>query len=284
MYGYVVMNKPELKIREYEEYRAYYCGLCKALKRQAGMRGQLALSYDMTFLALLLTALYEPETKKYKEHCIVHPIGSQSIRENSCIEYAADMSLMLTWYKCRDDYADDRNMLKAAYGSVLAKKVRRIENQYPRQAKSVSLNLGKLVQLEKEQITDIDKLSACFGNLLADIFVMKEDEWQTYLSNFGFYLGKFVYIMDAYDDVEKDRKKGSFNPFLEREKQDGLDDWVKQLLIMCATEFAKSFEKMPIIQDAGILRNIIYSGVFCRYANIRKQRAENMEEQHEKSI
>ena len=77
MYGYVVMNKPELKIREYDEYRAYYCGLCKALKHAAGKRGQIALSYDMTFLALLLSALYEPETEKIQERCMIHPVANR---------------------------------------------------------------------------------------------------------------------------------------------------------------------------------------------------------------
>ena len=88
MYGYIVMNKPELKIREYERYRAYYCGLCKSLKTDAGMRGQISLSYDMTFLALLLSALYEPETVEKKEHCINARMIMQMKRKlaKSCME------------------------------------------------------------------------------------------------------------------------------------------------------------------------------------------------------
>ena len=90
--------------------------------------------------------------------------------------------------------------------------------------------------------------------------------------------------MDAYDDVEKDEKKNQFNPFMKKYKEDHFDDWVRQLLVLCASEFAKAFERMPILENAGILRNIIYSGVFCRYEVIHKKRAESMEEQYEKSI
>lgn len=284
MYGYVVMNKPELKIREYDEYRAYYCGLCKALKHAAGKRGQIALSYDMTFLALLLSALYEPETEKIQERCMIHPVGKQNTRKNEYIDYAADMSLLLAWYKCKDDYQDDKNYVKAAYGSTLNKQVRKLEQKYHRQSCVIKEQLEKLAVLENENTESIDVLSACFGNVLAEIFAARQDEWEKELRTFGFYLGKFVYIMDAYDDVEKDEKKNQFNPFMKKYKEDHFDDWVRQLLVLCASEFAKAFERMPILENAGILRNIIYSGVFCRYEVIHKKRAESMEKQYEKSI
>ena len=209
MYGYVVMNKPELKIREYDEYRAYYCGLCKALKHAAGKRGQIALSYDMTFLALLLSALYEPETEKIQERCMIHPVGKQNTRKNEYIDYAADMSLLLAWYKCKDDYQDDKNYVKAAYGSTLNKQVRKLEQKYHRQSCVIKEQLEKLAVLENENTENIDVLSACFGNVLAEIFAARQDEWEKELRTFGFYLGKFVYIMDAYDDVEKDEKRTS---------------------------------------------------------------------------
>ncbi len=284
MYGYIVMNKPELKIREYERYRAYYCGLCKSLKTDAGMRGQISLSYDMTFLALLLSALYEPETVEKKEHCIVHPVGKQTVLENSCIHYVADMSLLLTWYKCKDDYADEKKVGKVLYGTMISGKVRQIERTYERQATVIKEQLVRLSELEKQQADDIDQLSACFGNLLGEVFVMENDEWAGGLRTLGFYIGKFVYIMDAYDDLERDEKKGCFNPLISKMQNHNLDEWIYQLLIMVASEFAKAFERLPIVEDAEILRNIIYSGVFCKYTAIRNRKNREMEAQHEKSI
>ena len=101
--------------------------------------------------------------------------------------------------------------------------------------------------------------------------MLKADEWESYLRKIGFFMGKFIYILDAYDDLEHDRKKGCFNPFLLKEKEN-LEDWVKQLLMMAASEFAKEFEKLPIIEDVELLRNIIYSGVWTRYEYITKTR------------
>lgn len=284
MYGYIVMNKPELKIREYDRYRAYYCGLCKALKTDAGMRGQISLSYDMTFLALLLSALYEPETVEKKERCIVHPVGKQTVLENSCIHYVADMSLLLTWYKYKDDYADEKKVSKALYGTMISGKVRQIEQTYERQATVIKEQLAILSELEKQQVGDIDQLSACFGTLLSEVFVMEKDEWESGLRTLGFYIGKFVYIMDAYDDLEQDVKKGCFNPLISKMQNHNLDEWIYQLLVMAASEFAKAFERLPIVEDAEILRNIIYSGVFCTYTAIRNRKNREMEAQHEKSI
>ena len=96
MFGYIVVHKPELKVREYETYRASYCGLCRSLKKRHGRLGQLTLSFDMTFLALLLTGLYEPHTITGCGRCLAHPMQRHHYRENPYFDYAADMNVMLT--------------------------------------------------------------------------------------------------------------------------------------------------------------------------------------------
>lgn len=275
MFGYVVVNKPELKIKDFDEYRSYYCGLCKSLKERAGVRGQLSLSYDMTFLAVLLSLLYESEGEEYCSRCIVHPLSKHRMKHNAMIDYVADMNLLLTVYKCKDDFADENNLIKASYGVMLNDPVKKICNTYERQTTQIKKYMEKLSDLEKENDYDIDKLSGCFGHLLEEVFVVKQDEWESYLRKIGFYVGKFVYIMDAYDDVEHDKKKGCFNPFLEKAKDADFDDWVKQLLLMVAAEFAKEFEKLPIVEHVDILRNIIYSGVWTRYEEVRAKHQSN---------
>ena len=274
MFGYVVVNKPELKIREFEEYRAYYCGLCKALKERAGTTGQMSLSYDMTFLAILLSLLYEPTEEEEQHRCIVHPFTKHRMKCNDMIDYVADMNILLTRYKCKDDFVDEKNVVKACYGAMLHGSVKNMQTTYQRQIKQVENYLLELTELEKQKVYDIDKLSGCFGHLLEEIFVVRQDEWEPYLRKIGFYIGKFVYIMDAYDDLENDKKKGCFNPFIEREQEDGLDDWVKQLLLMTAAEFAREFEKLPIVENVDILRNIIYSGVWSRYEEVKAKRSQ----------
>lgn len=272
MFGYVVVNEPELKIREMEEYRSYYCGLCRELKQGYGLQGQLSLSYDLTFLVILLSGLYEPEEIVERQRCIVHPFQKHMVRKNALFSYAADMTMLLSWYKCRDDAADEGSFTRACYAKSFDKAIDKIKQQYNRQAEVVDKNMGEILELERVNLYDIDRLSGCFGHLLEEIFVMKEDEWQSGLRRMGFYIGKFIYILDAYDDLEQDRKKKCFNAFMEKENSPGFDDYVKQLLMMAAAEFAREFEKLPVLKNAGILRNIIYSGVWTKYEQVRMER------------
>ena len=95
MFGYIVVNQPELKMKEYDEYRKYYCGLCKSLKDRYGARGQISLSYDMTFLVLLLTGLYEPEKHSGSRRCIAHPTSKHTYVQNEYTDYVADMNVIL---------------------------------------------------------------------------------------------------------------------------------------------------------------------------------------------
>ena len=107
MFGYVVVNKPELKIREFEVYQSFYCGLCDALHKAYGRKGQLTLNFDLTFVAILLNGLYEPVTTTTTKRCIVHPLHPHLMVENDAIRYAADMTILLTILKCEDDWLDE---------------------------------------------------------------------------------------------------------------------------------------------------------------------------------
>ena len=110
MYGYVIVNKPELKFKEYDRYRSYYCGLCDILREQYGIRGQVSLSYDMTFLVILLTGLYEPQTAYLEKRCIIHPVAKHPVRKNEVTSYVADMNVLMAYYKCVDDWKDEKKV------------------------------------------------------------------------------------------------------------------------------------------------------------------------------
>ena len=115
MYGYIVVDQPELKFREFDKYRSYYCGLCDSLAEAHGLKGQISLSYDMTFLVILLTGLYEPETIYSEERCVTHPLRKHPVRRNVVSDYVADMNVLLTYYKCMDDWYDEKKVLKRTY-------------------------------------------------------------------------------------------------------------------------------------------------------------------------
>ena len=119
MFGYIVMNKPEIKMKDFDLYRSFYCGLCRELREKYGISGQITLSYDMTFVILLLSGLYEPKTYKGTTRCILHPVRKQPVRKSEVTEYCADMNVLLTYYKCLDDWKDDRKYVKLGYAKLL---------------------------------------------------------------------------------------------------------------------------------------------------------------------
>ena len=115
MFGYIIVNRQELKLRELDVYQSWYCGLCRQLKEKYGVRGQLTLTYDMTFLILLLSGLYEAEEETAFVRCAAHPLGKHAARSSLFTGYAADMNVLLTYYQCMDDWKDEKKVLKKGY-------------------------------------------------------------------------------------------------------------------------------------------------------------------------
>jgi len=134
MFGYVTANEPELKVKDYHKYKAYYCGLCQSLKRQYGSAGQLTLAYDMTFVIILLTSLYESETKAESHRCKMHPLKPQPMLENEITEYAADMNLIMAYYHLEDDWKDEKKVAGLLGSMALKRKVEKAIRKYPRQS------------------------------------------------------------------------------------------------------------------------------------------------------
>lgn len=270
MFGYVTANKPEMKMREFARYKGFYCGLCRRLHKNHGRLGQMTLTYDMTFLILLLSSLYEPETVEMKKRCLIHPGRKQFMLTNEISDYASDMNILLTHDHLADDWEDERKISGYLGMKAFAGKKKRIAARYPRQARVIEESLAELAEREKEQSLDIDAVARPFGTLMAELFVWKEDAFQTILRQMGFYLGKFIYMMDAYMDVEEDRKKGCYNPFILECEKEGFEERAYQILSGTLRMAVAEFEKLPCEQDLAILRNILYEGVWTKYERKRE--------------
>lgn len=277
MYGYVVVNKPELKIKEYDMYRSYYCGLCEELLSDYGINGQISISYDMTFLLVLLTGLYEPDTTYKEARCIAHPVHKHPVRRNKISAYVADMNVLMTYYKCVDDWQDDRKLMKKLLASSLTNKVKRIEKAYSQKARIIKAALDRMSELENNNESNIDLLAEQFGIIMAQILCMKNDEWYDTLKVMGNSLGRFIYILDAYDDLLEDKKKGRYNALRTYENNKDFDIFIENVLKSHMAQFAAGFESLPIIENVDLLRNVIYSGVFTRF-RIAKNKREQVEE------
>jgi hypothetical protein len=271
MFGYVLPDQKELKIKEWEVYQSYYCGLCQSLKRQYHTLGRLSLNYDMTFLGLLLTSLYEPENEIKECRCMVHPSRKRMAVHNQYLDYAADMNILLTYHKCRDDWRDEHSILHSAYGRLLFLSGKKVCRKYAEKSLRIQGYLEELEAYEKQKSSNLDETAGCFGNICAELFVY-DSQWRYAMQRTGFYFGKFIYLLDAYDDLERDGKKGCYNPFFSYKDREDFSDWVYGILQMMMAEVCKEFEKLPILENAALLRNILYAGVWGKFHQITKQR------------
>ena len=281
MFGYVTIDKPELKVKEFYRYKSYYCGLCRALKEEYGFRGRMTLSYDMAFLVLFLTSLYEVPTKELQSHCPLHPVKKIPMLQNEISEYGAKMNILLVYFKCEDDWKDDKSLKGIAGMHLFRKKAKELCREYKRQAQVIQKQLKVLASYEEKQEENLDLVAGAFGALMAELFVYKEDMWEKELRNFGFYLGKFIYIMDAYDDLEDDLKTGSYNPLKavkhNCKNEEDYENTIYQILVMMMAEATGAFEKLPVLWDSESLRNILYSGVWAKYNKKQKEKQEKQE-------
>jgi hypothetical protein len=272
MYGYVTVNKPELKFKEFDRYRSYYCGLCSVLKEKYGINGQLSISYDMTFLILLLTGLYEPKTREWDERCAVHPFVKHKARSNYVTDYVADMNVLMTYYKCIDDWQDEKKFTRKAFSAMLSKAAKKVRLKYPDKAQRINEALKQLSDAEKRKEENIDTASSFFAEIMACMAVMHEDEWAQELYNLGYALGKFIYLCDAYEDLEADVSAGRYNVFENHVNQKDFDEMCEGILNVVMADCARAFERLPILEDAELMRNILYSGVWTRFHAAKQKR------------
>lgn len=275
MFGYIAINKQEMKFKEFDIYQSYYCGLCSVLHEKYGMRGQITLSYDMTFIVMLLSSLYEPNTELGCRKCVAHPFEKHVTRRNEYSDYVADMNVLLSYYQCLDDWIDEKKVKKLLFAKLLSGANKGIGVKYQKKTDKVFTMLEKIHECERQNEKNVDMVAGYFGEIMAEIFTYKEDEWKEELAKMGFFLGKFIYLMDAYEDVEKDIKVGTYNPFESLYKEQGVsayEQFCNQILTMMMAECSRAFERLPIIENVEILRNILYSGVWCRYEMTKARR------------
>ncbi len=274
MFGYVTICEPEIKVKDLKKYKAYYCGLCRTLRDEYGFMGQMTLTYDMTFAVILLTSLYESGQETEMHRCKVHPVKKQMMLRNEITSYAAAMNVLLAYYHMKDDWQDERRITSLAAKSLVHGRAEKIIAAYPRQSRAVRESLNELAGCEHEESTDLDRTSGCFGRLMEELFVYKKDMWEDILRKMGFYMGKFIYLMDAYEDLPGDLEKGRYNPLKKLYKKEGYEEEIKRILCMMIAESTAQFERLPCLIDVDILRNILYDGVWNRYNRIQRKKSE----------
>ena len=267
MFGYIEANIAELSQEQLRRYRGCYCGLCRSLKERHGQLSRVVLSFDMTFLVMLLSSMYEPEESSGEKSCGVHPLKKRFYWTGRFTDYAADMNVALAYHNCLDDWHDDRNPMRYAQAKILEGQYRSIAKEWPRQCEAIERCINTLSEMEKRGEADVDAGANCFGELMGELFVcVEESVWEQRIRLFGQALGRFIYMMDACVDLEKDKKHGSYNPLINSKKENLTEEDKRLILKMLLGECTMLFEMLPLLQDVDIMRNILYSGVWQQYA------------------
>ena len=208
MFGYIKPMTEELKVKEHELYKSIYCGLCSAMGEHICTSNRLTLSYDIVFLALVRCCVTGENIRIAKKRCMAHPIKPRNrayIPET--LRYCARVSAILTYYNVKDDI-DDSPSLKAKLLLPSAKRYMK-KADMPDIGEMISVRLGELSALEKGD-GSLDRNADCFGRLLGEVFAYGLKSAELY--NFGYHIGKWIYMADAADDFEKDKRSGEYNP------------------------------------------------------------------------
>lgn len=285
MFGYVKPVVGELLVREHEFYKATYCGICRAMKKHTGGLSNVTLSYDSVFLALV-RMLYIPDSdfKAEQRRCIAHPTKKRPmLKENPAIEYTARAFGVLTYHKIKDDLADERGLKRA--GVIVARPIAATANSkaaLPELSAIVAERLDRITALENDKCDSVDIPATLFGELLGEIFahgLPESDRLVPY--QIGYHLGRFIYAADAAEDYYKDRKKGSYNPYLLQYGGKDLTaenrQTVKCALLLECKKLEGAVNLLPFGTRAtieNIISNIIYLGLVKRIEFLDKDGSE----------
>lgn len=275
MFGYIMPDKPELKIKEFEMFRGYYCGLCKSMGRSFGTISRFALNYDSVFLGLLLSSVHNEVPVLKKEGCIANPMKKKWIvRESRHIDFAADINVLLTYYKLMDNIRDEGGLAPRLAQRAFSRGYRSAAARNSRLDAIIASSINAQVQLEQQKCASMDMAAEPFadmlGKLLAAGYTGEDESAARILGWIGYNLGKWIYLIDAFDDLEKDIASGSYNPLLVQYQyknedvktfRESIAEEVRQNLLQALTQTTGSIELLKL-GNKGIIDNIIYEGLY----------------------
>lgn len=273
MFGYVRVNSGELKVKEYEAYRGVYCGLCRSMGKCTGQCSRMTLSYDFAFLALVRICLEDVEVRFTQRRCLAHPLKKRnSMERNSVLDYCARAAAILNYHKIMDDLGDEKGFkrLRAllAYPMVARARKKAVRAGYGELDRMVGDKLCELSLCEKKHLVSVDAPAEIFGKILSDIMSFGlEGNRERIAAGIGHAVGKWIYTVDALDDMAEDKKKGRYNPFLLL--YGGVSPTKEQLLLvkdalkvsLCSAEAALDLMDTDKIILKNIIDNIMFLGL-----------------------
>jgi len=280
LFGYVRIYKPMLRMCEYDAYKAVYCTLCKHLGRRYGLHSRMLLNYDYTFVAMLYMALHHQKVGAKKSVCVCNPLKSciYCTCDTAAFDLTCAMTAEMFYYKTVDNIEDSGFFGKIGWWLVkliAAPMRRKAKRNYPELEEIMSKYSEAQRQVEHGEDKSVDASAEPTAAMLSKLAMMLSEDAteQRVLKDFGYYFGRWIYLIDAFDDIEKDIKSGGFNPFVIKfglTKQDVKDDtslleearlYANESLNMTVARAATAFELLELGEYAPIFNNIIYLGL-----------------------
>ena len=260
MFGTIMPKRKDMGGHDRERYAKCYCGLCHQLDIKFSRVGTATLTYDMTFLSMLLGSIYNlPETDG-SDCCIRHPIKPHPYAITDATNYAADLNLILAYYQCIDDWKDDGNRKAHQRSQQMEHYISGIRERWPKQCDAIDSGIRRIGEMERVNELNPDLPANCCGEILGELFVWKNDEHTKALYSTGAALGRFIYLFDAVNDLRADLKKQRYNPLIAQMETD-----FTPILTMMMGECTSYFESLSLHRDQNILHNILFVGVWQRY-------------------
>lgn len=283
MFGIAIADLQNASEVEKERYQALYCGLCFALKNEYGQFSRAALNYDLAFMVMFLDSLYEPREETGTCHCISHPHKKVPYAISEFSAYCAGLSVALAYHKCLDDIADDSSRKARMAQAALSKAYAKAQLKLPVHCEVIADTMRAISAIECDSDASPDAASIAFGDMLGFLFECTPDHypdiWSGQLRDFGYWLGRFVYLMDAAIDFRQDAERGSYNPFVlmavqKRDKGSGSMSSLlpkpdpaamRDILAVLAGRACETFERLPFVQDANLMDCVLYSGIWQKF-------------------
>lgn len=292
MFGYIRPDKMELRLREIRRYKDLYCGLCYSIRRNYGQLYGLALSYDITFLLAVLDGLEEDQEKElYDFRCPVNLLKHKKTAISKCaLRYSAFINYFLVYLKVDDDVIDTDSSMKKLLRFLLDrnKKYREQLEEYCKIAEKLKLQMKKINDAENKR-RNFDELTNLFGAFFAELFIgffseIKKEEINSNLRRFCFLLGKWVYIIDAYDDFKKDSERGEFNLLTTMQinptthSQYAIHQRVYWIITYLINQMTTEIKKIPFKQNRDLIENFIVYGCSAQYIRVLRNNYAKYEE------
>ncbi len=260
--------KPEMKVKEFESYRAMYCGLCKQLKTDYGFWPRMLLNYDLVTVALLADGLTGEEGSPCMERCIANPLQKRCVQKKTQgLRLAAAGLVLLGWYKLADDLADEpffRRQAARLMRLVLRGAYKRAAEAYPAIDQCLAEETLHQQQVEQKRSALYDEAAEPTGRMTAEILAAcaQTPQQERALRRFGLFMGKIIYWLDAAEDYEKDQEKGRYNVFLQNSLS--REQAIQQAQLQCrmaAGEAARCYNLLDLRLNRPILDNIVFLGI-----------------------